>query len=98
MKESKKLTQDVVELKLAQELSGWEYCEKHNAIEKDFLRKNFLDCVSFIQHIAKAAEAADHHPDLLLHDYKKVRVMLSTHDAGGITQNDFDLAATIEKL
>jgi 4a-hydroxytetrahydrobiopterin dehydratase len=40
----------------------------------------------------------DHHPDLQLHRYKRVKIMLTTHDAGGITQKDFDLAAKIDRL
>jgi 4a-hydroxytetrahydrobiopterin dehydratase len=67
-------------------------------IEKTYARKNFLDASAFIQQIAGVAESQDHHPDLLLHSYKNVKVMISTHSAAGITQNDFDLARAIEKL
>jgi len=48
--------------------------------------------------VAEAAEAANHHPDILVHDYKHVRLTLSTHSAGGITANDFALAATIDEI
>lgn len=77
-------------------LPGWSLVDGH--IEKSYQRKNFLDAVSFIQQIATIAESQDHHPDLLLHDYRNVRVMLSTHSAGGITQNDIDLARALENL
>ncbi|MEO6940853.1 MAG: 4a-hydroxytetrahydrobiopterin dehydratase [Candidatus Kapaibacterium sp.] len=93
-----KLPQAEVETKLEHIGNGWEYCEKHNAIEKEYVRENFLDCVNFIQDIAMVAEEADHHPDLLLHDYKKLRVTLSTHDAGGITNKDFEVAQSIDKI
>ena len=79
-------------------LSGWSYDSSNVRIEKTFVRKNFLDAVAFIQQIAPIAEKQDHHPDLLLSDYKKVKVMLSTHSAAGITQNDFDLARAIDQL
>ena len=48
--------------------------------------------------VADAANAADHHPDILVHGYKHVRLTLSTHSAGGITENDFSLAAAIDAL
>lgn len=78
--------------------SGWSLDSASQQIEKDFDRKNFLGCAAFIQQIAEVAERHDHHPDLLLHDYKNVRVMLSTHSAGGITQNDFDVARDIDRI
>src|SRR5665213_2646918 len=77
---------------------GWQYDIGKITIEKNFVRKNFLDAAGFIQQIAEVAEQHDHHPDILLWGYKNVRVMLSTHSAGGITQNDFDMAHAIEKL
>lgn len=79
-------------------IPGWSYDSANTRIEKTFVRKNFLDAVALIQQIAPIAEKQDHHPDLLLSDYKKVKVMLSTHSAGGITQNDFDLARSIDQL
>jgi 4a-hydroxytetrahydrobiopterin dehydratase len=48
--------------------------------------------------VADAANEANHHPDILVHDYKHVRLTLSTHSAGGITDNDFALARTIDGL
>jgi 4a-hydroxytetrahydrobiopterin dehydratase len=48
--------------------------------------------------VAEAANEANHHPDILIHDYKHVRLTLSTHSAGGITENDFALADTIDGL
>ena len=77
---------------------GWAYKAKDKTIEKTFDRKNFLGCAAFIQQIANVAEKQDHHPDLLLFGYKNLKVMLSTHSAKGITQNDFDLAKAIDKL
>ncbi len=93
-----KLSAEEVTASLSKLPTGWEFSEKDNAIEKDFTRHDFIDSVNFIQSIAELAEEADHHPDLLLHDYKKVRVILTTHSAGGITQNDFDLAKAIDLI
>ena len=96
--EADRLSKEEVTAELTALGPEWEFCEKHNAIEKDFTRKNFLDSVSFIEKIAPLAEKADHHPDLLLHDYKSVRVILTTHSAHGITENDFALARAIESI
>ena len=60
--------------------------------------KDFLSAVQFIQDIAQVAEADDHHPDLHLTGYRKLRVELSTHAIGGLSENDFILAAKIEQL
>jgi len=49
-----------------------------------------------VNRVAELAEAANHHPDILVHDYKHVRLTLSTHAAGGLTQRDFELAAKID--
>ncbi|SRR5579883_17246 len=80
------------------ELAGWHFDPSNNTIEKSYTRKNFVDAVSFIQAIVPIAEKNDHHPDILLSDYKKVTIMLSTHSAGGVTQKDFELAREIDKL
>jgi pterin-4a-carbinolamine dehydratase len=48
--------------------------------------------------IVRDLECKGHHPDILIHDYKHVRLTLSTHSAGGITENDFGLAGTIDGL
>jgi 4a-hydroxytetrahydrobiopterin dehydratase len=75
------------------ELPGWE--REDDVITKTFELPSFRDAISFVTRIADRAEAADHHPDLDIR-YRKVRVALSTHDAGGLTDLDFDLAGEIE--
>ncbi|HET6401570.1 MAG TPA: 4a-hydroxytetrahydrobiopterin dehydratase [Candidatus Kapabacteria bacterium] len=79
-------------------MPGWIYTSTNASIERTFVRKNFLDAVAFIEQIAPIAERMDHHPDILLSGYKNVKVMLSTHSAGGVTQNDFVLARVIDQL
>lgn len=74
------------------ELEGWE--QKDNAIERSFKFDSFLDAISFINQIADLAEEADHHPEIF-NVYDTVKLTLTTHDAGGLTQKDFDLAAEI---
>ncbi len=83
---------------LPQLADGWSFDEKKNAIVKEFTTISFSNAAEFIGKIAPIANEQDHHPDILLHDYKKVKVMLSTHDAGGVTSNDFKLAKAIDAI
>lgn len=59
---------------------------------------DFAAAVALVNRVAEAAEAANHHPDILVHGYKHVRLRLTTHSAGGLTENDFALARRIEAL
>ena len=77
---------------------GWSFDEDANAIAKEFTTHSFSSAAEFIGKIAPIANEQDHHPDILLHDYKKVRIILSTHDAGGVTSNDFKLAIAIDAI
>ncbi|HXG72523.1 MAG TPA: 4a-hydroxytetrahydrobiopterin dehydratase [Gemmatimonadaceae bacterium] len=76
-------------------LPGWS--RRGEVITKTFQFRNFMTGIDFIGSVAKAAEAANHHPDIDIR-YTKVVLSLSTHDSGGITQKDLDLAKAIEKL
>ncbi|MQG75954.1 MAG: 4a-hydroxytetrahydrobiopterin dehydratase [SAR202 cluster bacterium] len=68
-----------------------------DAITRTFRFKSYKDGIAFVNGVANAAEAADHHPDMAL-GYRRVVVTLTTHDAKGITQKDFALAAEIDGL
>jgi len=74
-------------------LPGWS--RRADVITKTFQFREFLTGIDFVNAVAKAAEAADHHPDIDIR-YTKVTLALSTHSAGGITQKDLDLAKKIE--
>ena len=86
------LPEDSVEQRLAA-LDGWS--REGDMIVKTYELPSFPDAIAFVTRIADLAERADHHPDLDIR-YRKVRVALSTHDQGGITDKDFALAAEIE--
>ena len=90
-----RLTENLIKDKLGN-LKGWNL--ERNSILKEFELKNFADALAFIVKIGIEAEKMDHHPDLLLHGWNKVKVTLSTHSAAGITENDFNLAQQIEKI
>jgi len=77
------------------ELPGWS--RSGDAIEATYERATFPDAVAFVTRVAFLAEAANHHPDLDIR-WRKVRVVLSTHDEGGITDKDLDLARSIEAV
>ena len=75
---------------------NWEIKEK--ALVKEFIFSNFQEAVAFINKILPLAEKINHHPDLLLHSYKKVKVMLYSHKENKITDKDYQLAQEIDKL
>lgn len=77
-------------------IEDWFYVDK--SLEKEFKVKTFADALAFIIKIGIEAEKMDHHPDLNLHSWNKVKVTLSTHDAGGVTANDIKLAEIIDKI
>ena len=74
----------------------WEI--KNNFLTKEFEFENFLKVVEFINKIAKIAEKENHHPDLKLYSYKKLKVMLFTHSENKITDKDYLLAKKIDEL
>ena len=77
------------------QLAGW--AREGNAIAKRFTFKAFQDGIRFVDRVAVAADAADHHPDIDIR-YTTVTMKLSTHSAGGITRKDLELAAAIDGL
>jgi len=72
-----------------------EWTETNGAIQRTILFKDFAGAIAFVNRVADLAEGMDHHPDILIR-YNKVTLTLSTHDAGGITEKDFDLAGKID--
>ena len=77
------------------DLPGWS--RKGDALSKTYSFARFADGIRFVQQIADVADGMDHHPDIDIR-YTKVTFSLSTHDAGGITQLDLDLAKKIEEI
>ncbi len=74
-----------------------EWIEVGEAIQRTFLFKNFVEAMAFVNKVAAAAEENQHHPDILIR-YCRVTMTLSTHDAGGISAKDFDLAAKMDAM
>lgn len=67
-------------------------------ITREFEFKNFLEAIYFVNKVAKIAEEEGHHPNIYLHDYKRVKIELYTHKIGGLHKNDFILASKIDNL
>jgi 4a-hydroxytetrahydrobiopterin dehydratase len=90
-----RLSSDEMTARLA-ELPGWQVLE--GALTKTYTVKSFAHGVLFVAAIGQLAEAANHHPDLKLHDYSRLTISLVTHSEGGVTEKDCDLAAQVEAL
>lgn len=90
----KKLSQEEINDHL-ESLEGWTYSD--NAIHTSFEFENFKEAFTLMTRIAFEAEAQQHHPEWS-NVYNELEISLSTHDAGGITEKDFKLAKTIEKI
>ncbi len=68
------------------------------SIVRDYKLEDFADAVAFVGRVAELAEQANHHPDMLVHGWNKVRLTLSTHSEGALTDADFRLAGQIDSL
>lgn len=88
------LSEEEISEKLG-ELEGWE--REGEAIVKAFDRGDFVGSVKFVDSLVGPAEEMNHHPDLAI-SWSEVKVSLSTHSEGGLTGNDFELAARIDAL
>ncbi len=89
-----KLTPLTVKSRL-ENLKGWDY--KENGIEKSFKFKDFRETFSVMSHVAFECEAKNHHPEWS-NVYNTLNIRLTTHDAGGVTDKDLDLAKSIERI
>lgn len=84
---------------IAQRLSAaGEWRRDGQAIVRDIQLANFAAAIAFVDRVAELAQDANHHPDILIHGWNRVRLTLSTHSQGGLTDADFALAAQIDAL
>jgi 4a-hydroxytetrahydrobiopterin dehydratase len=75
-----------------------EWRSEGDALVRDFEFPDFAGAMAFVNRVAEAAEAANHHPDILVHGWNKVRLTLSTHSEGGVTDADRRLAGAIDQF
>ena len=75
-----------------------EWREEGAELVRDFEFRNFTDALAFVNRVGEEAEAMNHHPDILIHGWNKVRLTLSTHSEGRVTDADHSLAGRIDGL
>jgi len=80
----------------ALEDSAW--AREGDALAREWRFADFAAAIAFVERVAECAEAANHHPDILVHGWNKVRLTLSTHSAGGITAADLALAQRLDTV
>ena len=88
----------LAEQQLQESLAGTRWRRDGKAIVREWELADFAAAVAFVNRVAEAAEAANHHPDIELHGWNKVRLRLSTHSEGGVTAADLDMARRIDAL
>mgnify|MGYP003534567900 CR=1 FL=1 len=70
----------------------------NKSIYRDYKFRDFAENIAFVNKVAAISESEGHHPDMNIHDWNKLTITLSTHAVGGLSENDFILAAKIDKL
>jgi 4a-hydroxytetrahydrobiopterin dehydratase len=79
-------------------LAASEWQRDGHTITREWTFEDFAKAIVFVNRVADVAESANHHPDIYIHGWNKVRLELSTHSEGGLTQADFDMASRIDAL
>ncbi|MDP2676225.1 MAG: 4a-hydroxytetrahydrobiopterin dehydratase [bacterium] len=80
------------------QVPGWAVADNHRKISRDFKFKDFKEALAFVNKVGDIAETEGHHPDILIHSWNKVSIELWTHAIGGLSDNDFIMAAKIDAL
>jgi 4a-hydroxytetrahydrobiopterin dehydratase len=83
---------------IGQRLANSQWTRAGDAIVREHQLADFAAAIAFVNRVAEMAERANHHPDILVHGWNRVRLELSTHSQGGLTEADFALAAEIDRL
>ncbi len=89
------LTQKEIEERI-KDLDGWKLIDSR--LEKEFQFIDFYNALSFVVKLGVEAEKLNHHPDILIHSYNKVKVTTTTHDEDGVTELDIKLADRLERI
>ncbi|HWF56557.1 MAG TPA: 4a-hydroxytetrahydrobiopterin dehydratase [Solirubrobacteraceae bacterium] len=92
------MAQLLAEDQIAARLQGSPWTREGDEIVRDRTFENFAEAMVFVNRVAEAAEEANHHPDILIHGWNKVRLSLTNHSAGGLTEPDFTMAARFDEL
>jgi 4a-hydroxytetrahydrobiopterin dehydratase len=83
---------------IASRLAGSDWERDGGEIAREIKLRDFDDAIGFVNKVAAIAEQHNHHPDILIHGYNRVRLTLATHSAGGLTELDFEMAGRFDEL
>jgi 4a-hydroxytetrahydrobiopterin dehydratase len=83
---------------LLEQTTGWVLDESALKISRSWVAQDFMEAIRFFESVAKLAEDEGHHPDLHLTGYRQVKIEIMTHAIGGLSENDFILAAKINQI
>jgi 4a-hydroxytetrahydrobiopterin dehydratase len=83
---------------ISSRLQDASWTREENQIVRDWTFKDFNQASAFVNRVAEAAEEANHHPDIIEHEWNKVKRSLTNHSAGGLTDADFELAKELDEL
>lgn len=83
---------------VAARLEGSEWTREGDEIVRSFEVKDFAAAMALANRVAEVAEQRNHHPDILIHGWNKVRLTLTNHAAGGLTEADFEMASQIDRI
>jgi 4a-hydroxytetrahydrobiopterin dehydratase len=86
------------EQEIEQRLAGGHWRREGETIVRELQLRDFQEAIALVNRVAEAAERANHHPDILVHGWNKLRLQLSTHSQGGVTEADLALAAELDRL
>ncbi|HEX2397014.1 MAG TPA: 4a-hydroxytetrahydrobiopterin dehydratase [Solirubrobacteraceae bacterium] len=83
---------------IARHLAGSEWRREGDEIVREWKFEDFAQAIGFVNRVAEAAEDVNHHPDILVHGWNRVRLSVTNHAQGGLTEADFSLARMIDGL
>ncbi len=86
------------EAEVSARLKEIEWTREGDELVREWRFGDFAEAIEFVNRVAELAEEANHHPDILVHGWNKVRLMLTNHSAGGLTEADFALAKRLDGL
>jgi 4a-hydroxytetrahydrobiopterin dehydratase len=92
------MTELLGEEDITSRLEGSHWQREGDEIVRQWQLADFAEAMAFVNRVAELAEEANHHPDILIHGWNKVRLSLTNHSAGGLTEADFEMAARIDQL
>jgi 4a-hydroxytetrahydrobiopterin dehydratase len=92
------MTELLSEQDIASRLQGGSWTREGAEITREWKLTDFAEAIAFVNRVAEAAEEANHHPDILVHGWNKVKLSLTNHSAGGLTEPDFEMAAKFDAL